>query len=446
MPNLLIVDDEKNIREGLKKALEPLGHKVFLAADGKEGLDLLLTNKIELAILDIKMPRVSGFEMLEKIKNYQFSLPVIFLTGHGNVETAVEAMRLGAYDFLTKPINLNKLEIIINRAINYKQLTITNRALAITVQENLVEKQIVGNSRPIKRLIETIKKVAPSKANILIVGESGTGKELVCNAIHSLYAPNKPLIKVNCAALPATLMESELFGHEKGSFTGANHLKIGRFEAVKDGTLFLDEVSEIPKEVQVKLLRVLQEKQIERIGSNVPIKISCRIVSASNKDLKEEIKKGNFREDLFYRLNVIDLNVPTLRERKEDIERLGRFFFEKYSEENHLENLEITPQVFSSFQSYSWPGNIRELGNVIEKLVVLHADKKKITVKDLPKNIFSKEDANGTITIPYGMSLEEAEKEIIFKTIEHCGGNKSEAAKLLNIGRKTLHRKTSPKD
>ncbi len=440
MIHILIVDDEKNIREGLQKALEPSGYKIILASDGKEGLEKFLINKIDLAILDIKMPKISGLEVLQKINDFQTAIPIIFLTGHGNVETAVEAMQLGAYDFLTKPVNLDKLEIIIKRALNLKELEKTNKKLKNQIRDYEVVKNILGKSKQTLKLIETIKKVAPSKANVYIYGESGTGKEEVCNAIHQYTMENKPLIKVNCSALSPSLMESELFGHEKGAFTGAHQLKIGRFEAANGGSLFLDEVSEIQKEVQIKLLRVLQEKKIERIGSNQSIDINCRIICASNKNLEEEVKKNNFREDLFYRLNVIDINVPPLRERKEDIELLSKNFFEFFTKENNFDSLEITPQVFSCFQNYSWPGNIRELKNVVEKLVVMNTNNR-IAIKDLPVYLRKNNIKKNNIDVPFGISLEEAEKKIIFETIQHFGGNKSNAAKSLKIGRKTLHRK-----
>ena len=443
MIHILIVDDEKNIREGLQKALEPSGYKIILASDGKEGLEKFLINKIDLAILDIKMPKINGLEVLQKINDFQTTIPIIFLTGHGNVETAVEAMRLGAYDFLTKPVNLDKLEIIIKRALNLKELEKTNKKLKNQIRDYEVVKNILGKSKQTLKLIETIKKVAPSKANVYIYGESGTGKEEVCNAIHQYTMENKPLIKVNCSALSPTLMESELFGHEKGAFTGAHQLKIGRFEAANGGSLFLDEVSEIPKEVQIKLLRVLQEKKIERIGSNQSVDLNCRIICASNKNLEEEVKKNNFREDLFYRLNVIDINVPPLRERKEDIDLLSKNFFEFFTKENNFDSLEITPQVFSCFQNYSWPGNIRELKNIVEKLVVMNTNNK-IAIKDLPVYLRKNNIEKNNIDIPFGISLEEAEKKIIFETIQYFRGNKSNAAKSLKIGRKTLHRKINP--
>ncbi len=440
MHTLLIVDDEKNIREGLKKALMPSGYKIILGKDGDEAEKLFMTEKIDLAVFDIRMPGQSGLEVLEKLQNIERSVPVIFMTGHGSVETAVEAMRLGAYDFMTKPINLDKLEIIISRAIKQKKLEVENKILVAEVKKNQIESLVLGHSRSIKQMIEKIKLVAPSKANIYLYGESGTGKEVVCEAIHSYAMPHKPLIRVNCAALSASLLESELFGHEKGAFTGAEQTKIGLFEAASEGTIFLDEVSEIPKETQVKLLRVLQEKKIERVGSTKSIKVDIRIISASNKDLQKEVKEGRFREDLFFRLNVVDIVIPPLRERKGDIEYLAKYFFDVYAKENNREDLHITNGVFTAFSSYDWPGNVRELKNVIEKIVVLSTDKY-ISHKDLPDRLKSHPLGSDTVEIPLGITMEEIEKKVIFETIRYCRGNKSEAAKLLAITRKTLHRK-----
>ncbi len=445
MPLILIADDEKNIREGLSRALKPAGYKIILAEDGEDAYKKFLVNKVDLVIADIKMPKLSGLDLLTKIEQTEEPCPVIILTGHGSVETAVEAMRLGAFDFLTKPVHLDKLELLVQRAINTKLLENTNRALVVKVKEFEVEKLLLGRSKVMKDLIERVKKVAPSKANIYIYGESGTGKELLCDAIHHVSGEHRPLVKVNCSALAPTLLESELFGHEKGSFTGAENRKIGRFEAANGGTIFLDEISETSKEIQVKLLRVIQEKKIERVGSSETIPVDIRIISASNKELSAEVKAGHFREDLFYRLNVIDMNLPPLRQRRGDIEILARHFFQKYCAENQLPEPEITSSVMSAFENYDWPGNIRELSNVIEKCVVLGGDK--ITLGDLPEKFRGHVIQEGKIQIPYGMKMDEAEKLIIEETIKYCGGNKSEAAKLLGLGRKTIHRKLShPED
>jgi len=445
MTAILIVDDEKNIREGLYKALKPGGFKIYLSENGTDGYQQYLANRIDLAILDIKMHGMDGLTLLKKMQETENCPPVIFLTGHGSVETAVEAMQLGAYDFLTKPVNLDKLELIIARALQQKNLEDTNRTLQDKVIGFETEKIILGRSKAVQDVIEKIKLCARSKANIFIYGESGTGKELVCDAVHYSISTPRPLIKVNCAALSPTLIESELFGHEKGSFTGAQEKKIGRFEAAHGGTIFLDEISEISIETQVKLLRVIQERKIERVGSNIPISVDFRIISASNKNIQEEIRQNRFREDLFYRLNVIDIYIPPLRERRGDIEYLARHFFDEFTAQNEKKDIEISSSVFAAFNKYSWPGNIRELKNVIEKMTVL-AKGSKITSSDLPDALRTFRPEDTSIVIPMGTTMEECEKIIINAAVAHCNGNKSEAAKLLGIGRKTLHRKLSGED
>ena len=440
MANILIVDDEQNIRGGLKKALENSTNTVFTAEDGKEGWSIFLKEQIDIAILDIAMPKMTGFELMEKMMKVQNNFPVIFITGHGSIESAVKAMHLGAYDFLTKPINLEKLELIISRALHLNEVQQTNITLSKQVKNFEIDRLIISESKAMSDLKQRISQVAQTKGNVYIYGESGTGKELVCDAIHKIYDEKSPLIKVNCAALSPTLLESELFGHEKGSFTGATEKKIGRFEMAEKGILFLDEVSEIPPFIQVKLLRVLQEKEIERVGMGTPISVDFRLICASNKDLALEVKKERFREDLFYRINVLDIVVPPLRERRNDIYLLAKHFFNKYFTENKKKEVEITPQVFSALSQYDWPGNVRQLSNIIEKTVVFAGNKKKITIADLPEEIKIISENKDKIEIPFGASMEEAKKIITEATLKHCKGNKKEAAELLKIGRKTLYR------
>ncbi|MBN8218972.1 MAG: sigma-54-dependent Fis family transcriptional regulator [Spirochaetes bacterium] len=440
MATLLIADDEKNIREGLARALKMQGHKILLAEDGEAAFKHFLTHKTDLAIVDIKMPGLSGLELLARIKATADPCPVIFLTGHGSVETAVEAMRLGAWDFMTKPVNLDKLELLVEHALKDSVLENQNRALVVRVREYEVEKILLGRSKAIRDIIERIKQVAPSKATVYVYGESGTGKELIADALHHFGGGDRPFIKVHCAALTPNLLESELFGHEKGAFTGADARKIGRFEAASGGTLFLDEVSEIPKETQVKLLRVLQERVIERVGSHESIPVDLRLVAASNKPLEEEVKAGRFREDLFYRLNVIDIKVPPLRERRGDIAIMVRHFLDLHSRANQKNEIELTGAALTALENYAWPGNVRELGNLIEKLVVLSTTGK-IALGDLPESFRGGASGDAFITIPLGTPMEEVELRVIEETIRWCGGNKSEAAKILGLGRKTVHRK-----
>ena len=441
--NILIIDDEKNIREGLSASLEMEGYNTVLAENGKEGLELFAKGDIDLVITDLRMPQVTGEEVLEKIISGSPGIPVIVLTGHGSIDTAVEAMRKGAYDFLTKPLNLDRLTLIVKRALQGRELTLQHRLLQEELQElqgKKVFESIIGKSSQMQKVFDMIKRVADSKASVLITGESGVGKELIANAIHNLSSrKEKPMIRVHCAALTETLLESELFGHEKGAFSGAVARKRGRFELANGGTIFLDEIGEINQNVQIKLLRVLQEKKFERVGGEETIEVDVRVVAATNKNLLEEIKKGNFREDLYYRLNVVHIEVPPLRERKEDIPLLVAEFIKTYAKENSKEIEGLDNKTRSILYNFDWPGNIRQLKNCIESAVVM-CQGKIITVDDLPPGIVSSNE-NETIKIPLGIPMEEAEKIIITENLAYFKGNKSKTADVLQIGRKTLHRK-----
>lgn len=441
--NILIVDDEKNIREGLGKALEMEGYNIYLAENGKKGLDLIHTKEMDLVIADLKMPELSGEELLKRVSSSFPTIPVIILTGHGTIESAVNAMRDGAYDFLTKPVNLDRLALLVKRALSNRHLILEHRALQEEVEKNKNRQKytrIIGKSAKMKQVIDIIDQVAESKASVMITGESGVGKELIADSVHYLSArKDKPFIKVHCAALSEGLLESELFGHEKGAFTGAIGRKRGRFELAHTGTIFLDEIGEINQNVQIKILRVLQEKAFERVGGEETIHVDVRVVTATNKDLTKEIEEGSFREDLFYRLNVVNVHIPPLRERKEDIPLLAAAFLKEFAEENNRNIEGIDPKAIHLLYSYSWPGNIRELRNSIESAVVLckgHI----ITENDLPPAIRSGPDDN-FIKIQLGTSLSEAEKQIIRSTLAFKNGNKSKTAETLGIGRKTLHRK-----
>ena len=441
--NILIIDDEKNIREGLSASLEMEGYNTVLAENGKEGLELFAKGDIDLVITDLRMPQVTGEEVLEKIISGSPGIPVIVLTGHGSIDTAVEAMRKGAYDFLTKPLNLDRLTLIVKRALQGRELTLQHRLLQEELQElqgKKVFESIIGKSSQMQKVFDMIKRVADSKASVLITGESGVGKELIADAIHNLSSrKDKPMIRVHCAALTETLLESELFGHEKGAFSGAVARKRGRFELANGGTIFLDEIGEINQNVQIKLLRVLQEKKFERVGGEETIEVDVRVVAATNKNLLEEIKKGNFREDLYYRLNVVHIEVPPLRERKEDIPLLVAEFIKTYAKENSKEIEGLDNKTRSILYNFDWPGNIRQLKNCIESAVVM-CQGKIITVDDLPPGIVSSNE-NETIKIPLGIPMEEAEKIIITENLAYFKGNKSKTADVLQIGRKTLHRK-----
>jgi DNA-binding NtrC family response regulator len=437
---LLVADDEKNIREGLAAALELDGHEVVLAADGDEGWKRFQKGDIDLVVTDLRMPGLSGEEFLKRISSETPGVPVIVLTGHGTVENAVEAMRNGAYDFLTKPVNLDRLSLLVKRALQNRELILQHRRLEEDLERKKQFDSIIGTSSAMRRVFDTIRQVAPTKASVLITGESGVGKELVADALHQLSPrKDKPLVKVHCAALSESLLESELFGHEKGAFTGASGRRRGRFELAHEGTLFLDEIGEIDQNVQIKILRVLQERKFERVGGEETQEVDVRIVAATNRNLKEEIEKGNFREDLYYRLNVVNLHVPPLRERKDDIPLLATAFLKEFAQENGKPLEGLDNRARAAIYAYDWPGNVRELRNCLESAVVM-AKGTVVGLEDLPPTIRSSSDA-GWIRIPLGTALEEAEKIIIRETLSAQRGNKSRTAEVLSIGRKTLHRK-----
>ena len=446
MKTILIVDDEKNIVSGLEEAFTLEGYSVLTAYDGKEAWDKVNTNNVDLVITDLRMPMMNGNELVERISSSYPMLPVIVLTGHGTIETAVESMRKGAVDFFTKPVDLDKLFLVVKKCLANSELQEQNKKLTEEI-EKLKNQQkyskIIGKSGKVASLMETINQVAPSKATVLITGESGTGKELVADAIESLSTRHgKPFIKFHCASLSSTLLESELFGHEKGAFTGATSQKKGRFELADGGTLFLDEIGEIDAATQVKLLRVLQEREFERVGGEKTISVDVRVIAATNRDLKEEVRKGNFREDLYFRLAVVEINVPPLRERKEDIDLLSLSFVKEVAKENGREIDGISPHARKALFSYSWPGNIRELKNCMESAVVM-AKGKTIEFDDLPSHIRGESEKEKAISLELPITMEEAEKALIMETISFASGNKTKAAELLGIGRKTLHRKLS---
>lgn len=443
MASLLIADDEKNIRSGLELAFEDEGYTVVTAVDGKEAWEKLQKNVIDLVITDLRMPEMDGYELLKRISAAYPTLPVIVLTGHGTIETAVETMRDGAIDFFTKPVDIDKLSLVVKKTIAASSLAEQNRKLAEEI-EKLRKQQgygkIIGKSGKIAALMQTVSQVAPTRATVLITGESGTGKELVADAIQSLSTrSDKPFIKVHCASLSQSLLEDELFGHEKGAFTGAVAQKKGRFELADTGTLFLDEIGEIDAATQVKLLRVLQERQFERVGGEKTLTVDVRVICATNRDLRKEVELGNFREDLYYRLNVVHVEVPPLRERKEDIELLSASFLSTFNREDGRKIEGFTPAARKAMFSYSWPGNVRELRNTVEAAVVLSRSNV-IDIDDLPPQL---RETNGESSISFSLpvTMEEAEKGLILETISFCKGNKTKAADLLGIGRKTLHRK-----
>ena len=445
MASLLIADDEKNILSGLQLAFEDEGYDVIPAVNGSEAWEKLQKNIVDLVITDLRMPEMDGYELLKRIAAAYPALPVIVLTGHGTIETAVETMRDGAVDFFTKPVDIDKLMLVVKKSITASELKEQNRKLTEEIQRLRREhgySRIIGRSEKVSRMMQTIEQVADTRATVLVTGESGTGKELVADALVALSSrSDKPFVKVHAAALSASLLEDELFGHEKGAFTGAVSMKKGRFELADGGTIFLDEIGEIDASTQVKLLRVLQEREFERVGGEKPISVDVRVICATNRDLATEVKEGRFREDLYYRLNVVRIEVPPLRERKEDIDLLAASFLETFNKEDKRKIEGFTPAARKALFAYSWPGNIRELKNAVESAVVL-ARGSMIDKDDLPEQI--RETGSGSrISFDLPITLDEAEKRLILETISYAKGNKTKAADLLGIGRKTLHRKLS---
>lgn len=437
---ILIIDDEKNIREGLSAALELDGYSVKLAANGAEGLTLIEKGDIDLVITDLRMPGISGEEVLAKVRGESPGIPVIVLTGHGSIDTAVDAMRNGAYDFLTKPLSLDRLSLIVKRALAGRELEIRHSSLQQELDAKASFESIIGKSAEMQRIFQMVRKAADSKASVLITGESGTGKELIANALHNLSPrKNHPFIKVHCAALSETLLESELFGHEKGAFTGAAARKRGRFELANTGTIFLDEIGEINQNVQIKILRVLQDKRFERVGGEDTLEVDVRVIAATNRNLEEEIAQGRFREDLFYRLNVVHIQVPPLRDRKDDIPLMLNAFLDEFNRENNKSITGFDARSRSALYKYDWPGNIRQLRNCVESAVVMCSGNE-ITLEDLPPTVRGAAESN-VIQVPVGISMAEAEKIIIQQNLASNQGNKSKTADILGIGRKTLHRK-----
>jgi DNA-binding NtrC family response regulator len=440
---ILVCDDEKNIREGLGLALELDNYEVLLAENGQVAWSLINKNDVDLVITDLRMEKMGGEELLKKIVASYPNIPVFILTGHGTIETAVNAMRDGAVDFFTKPVDIDRLSLMVKKSLKNKDLLDENikikEELAALKAKNKYSKMI-GTSAKMKELMDTIAQVATSKASVLVTGESGVGKELVADAIHQLSPRrNGPFIKVHCAALTESLLESELFGHEKGAFTGASSTKKGRFELADGGTIFLDEIGEINLSTQIKILRVLQERQFERVGGEKTITVDVRVVTATNRDLVKEIEKGNFREDLFYRLNVVHLSVPPLRERKEDLPLLITSFLTQINEENSRSIQGFTDRAKNAIFNYEWPGNIRELRNCVEAAVVL-THNSLIDLEDLPEQV-RKLSERPAIVLEIGTTLAESEKQLIMGTLSYLKGNKTKSAEVLGIGRKTLHRK-----
>jgi DNA-binding NtrC family response regulator len=428
--SILIVDDEANARNALAELLREEGYAVETAADGFKALGKLEESLPDLVLTDLKMPGMGGVELLEKVKGLDEEIVVVVMTAFGAVETAVNAMKKGAANYLTKPLNLTELVIVLDREMDRRRLRQEAGSLRARLAERYSFENIIGNSPAMQEIFKTVTQVAGSRASILIAGESGTGKELIAAAIHQRSPRNKgPFVKLHCAALAETLLESELFGHERGSFTGAAGRREGRFSQANGGTLFLDEIGEISPAIQVKLLRFLQEHEFERVGGNETVKVNVRVIAATNRDLKEEVARGRFREDLYYRLNVITVRMPALRERPSDVPLLATHFLRKYAAENERSLDGFTDDALALLSGYNWPGNVRELENVIERAVVLCTGTR-ISVTELPPSLGP--STTGGVRIP-GSSLDEIEHYAITKTLELTGGATSKAAEILGI-------------
>jgi two-component system response regulator AtoC len=447
-PSVLIVDDEKHTREGLKQALSE-NYDVSLAASADEAFNLMDAQPFDVILTDLRMPGKSGLKVIDRALDLPGRPAVLMMTAYGNIDTAVEAMRRGAVDFLTKPVNIERLDVLIRRALKSKSLEVEVKQLHERLDEKFDLDGIIGESPLLKDVIERVKKVAQSKATILIEGESGTGKELIAQAIHqSSPRARGPFVAVHCAALSESLLESELFGHEKGSFTGATERRIGRFESADGGTLFLDEIGEISGSIQVKLLRFLETKAIDRVGGSKTIELDVRLVTATNRNLEQLVREGRFREDLYFRLDVVRFTMPPLRQRAGDIPALIAHFIRIFSTENGVPALEVEPGAMRTLQAYAWPGNIRELRNFCENAVVLHKGGK-LSEFDLdPRFRGSPASApapggSGDASSASTLSVEQNEKRILREALIKSRGNRTKAAELMGISRRTLHRKLS---
>ena len=445
-PTILIVDDDKNTRDGLNRALRR-SYSIHLAESAESALNILNDTTIDILLTDLRMPGADGLTLMQRALAQRPEIICILLTAYGSVETAVEAMKRGAYDFLTKPVNLDHLDILLKRALHSRSMESENANLREQLDNRYGLENIIGNSPAMQQVFDIIHQAAPTQATVLIQGPSGSGKELVAHAIHRLSTRSKgALVAVHCAALTSSLLESELFGHEKGAYTGAGSRRHGRFETADGGTLFLDEVGEIDPSTQVKLLRVLEERKFERVGGNQTIEVDIRLIAASNSDLRELVRNNKFREDLFFRLDVVNINLPSLKDRAGDIPLLCNHFLKELSEKNSKPIDSITPETINILSSYSWPGNVRELRNTIEKMVVL-ARSNKLTARDIPQNIraetpTTRASLQGTQAPSLdASSIADAERQMIENALLKSGNNRTKAAQELGISRRTLHRK-----
>ncbi|MGD8385621.1 MAG: sigma-54 dependent transcriptional regulator [Desulfobacteraceae bacterium] len=446
MDTILIVDDEKNYLVVLEALLGPEGYEILTAGRARDALRQIREADVDLVITDMKMPGMSGMELLEEVKKIHPHLPVIMMTAYGTIEMAVAAMKKQAFDYITKPFQNEELKLTVKKALENYRLIRENQRLSEELHSRYRHGNIIGKSKPMQEIFDLIGKVSRSKASVLITGASGTGKELIAKAIHyNSPRSDRPFVSINCGALTETLLESELFGHEKGAFTGATAMKKGRFEVADGGTLFLDEVGDMSPSLQVKLLRVLQEMEFERVGGTRTIKVDVRVISASNRKLKEDVGNELFREDLFYRLNVIHIEVPSLTERPEDIPLLVNHFIQKYKEDVNAEGIQVSPEVWKAIYRYTWPGNIRELENIIERAVVLNTDGV-IKLDDLPDDFSARQEDLPVerfvpLDAPLQKTLEQIEEKLIRRALEHADNVQAHAAANLGITKSLMQHK-----
>lgn len=438
---ILIVDDEVNLLKTLSDILSKNGYYVSVARNARTALRVLEKNGFDIALLDIRMPEMDGVELLERIKEKHAGIEVVIMTAYGTIETAIKSIKLGAYAYMLKPLDIDEMLMNIQKIVKLKSLTEEARFLQWQLEEKHGYKNIIGNSEAMKQVVETIKKVSASDSTILTIGGSGTGKEMVSDAIHySSRRYAKPYVKINCAAFPENLLESELFGYEKGAFTGADKQKKGKFEVADGGTLFLDEIGDMPLAMQAKLLRVLEKGEFERLGGNEVIKVDVRFIAATNQNLEKMIKERRFRSDLFYRLNTVIINLPPLMERKEDIHLLIEHFIEKFSTEMNKKAPRVVKEAMDLIISYPWPGNVRELANAIERATIFCEDGV-IRPSDLPPNVRAGDAETPSTETPVDLTLEALEKRHISNMLKRTNGNKNEAARMLGIHRETLYKK-----
>ena len=441
-PTILIVDDDRPQRDGLQRALADR-YDVLVADEAQKASAILEAQPVDVLLTDLRMPGEDGLKLLRRAGSLSNPPVSIMMTAYGSIENAVEAMKAGAYHYVTKPVNLDELDLIIGRALKSRKIEAENANLHEQLDQKFGLENLIGQSPSMLQMFDIIRQVAPTRASVLITGETGTGKELVAHALHNL-SPRKagPFVAVHAAALPTTLLESELFGHEKGAFTGAVERRAGRFEMADGGTIFLDEVGELEPAMQVKLLRVLEERRFERVGGNKTIEVDVRLVAATNRDLKKMVAEGKFRDDLFYRLSVVTVNLPPLRERRDDVPLLVTAFNRQYSEENNTPVRDITQETINLLMAYDWPGNVRELRNAVEQMVVL-ARGERLTVRDIPAAIRSGADLTKISVVRPGvtMTVEEAERQLIIQALKDTEGNRTKAAEKIGMSRRTLHRK-----